>query len=292
MEPFDPVIRYVWEGAWNPGRLEYRRRIYDCELVYLSAGQYLLNLDDEPFTMRSGMVAIIPPAFWHSSVVRGSQTVYRHCIHFDWLPDRRFEAPLQARENERFNEQLVFDIPAWLKGALPIVLNASRVEPIKWMIEEMFARLRSADQAGSLLFWPVLKYVISQIDDSRGNRNLLKSKNMFRAAFQVKEYIDRHYGERVGYDDFQAITKLSKSHLCTLFRKVMGCPPVDYLRKVRLLHAKKVLLSYGEKTVAEVAYQVGFESPNYFTRVFHQEFGLSPSIFRTQVAAGGLEKRD
>jgi AraC-like DNA-binding protein len=44
--------------------------------------------------------------------------------------------------------------------------------------------------------------------------------------------------------------------------------------------------------VAEVAYQVGFESPNYFTRVFHQEFGLSPSIFRAQVAAGGLEKRD
>ncbi|MFN0036679.1 MAG: ATP-binding protein, partial [Saprospiraceae bacterium] len=49
-----------------------------------------------------------------------------------------------------------------------------------------------------------------------------------------------------------------------------------FIRSVRLAKAKE-LLSKKEKTVSEVAYEVGFDDPKYFSRVFAEEYGVAPS---------------
>ncbi len=64
-----------------------------------------------------------------------------------------------------------------------------------------------------------------------------------------------------------------------LYRKVKsltGHTPVDIIRLSRLNKAK-ILLSNTDKNVSEVAYEVGFSAPSYFTKCFKDEFGISPS---------------
>ncbi|MBP5278220.1 MAG: substrate-binding domain-containing protein [Prevotella sp.] len=64
-----------------------------------------------------------------------------------------------------------------------------------------------------------------------------------------------------------------------LYRKVKmltGHTPVDIIRLSRLNRAK-VLLASTRKTVSEIAYEVGFSAPSYFTKCFKDEFGISPS---------------
>ena len=53
-----------------------------------------------------------------------------------------------------------------------------------------------------------------------------------------------------------------------------------YLRSYRLQKAKALLQTQPELNISEVAYDVGFDSPNYFTRVFAEEFGVSPNEVR------------
>ncbi|RYF76441.1 MAG: helix-turn-helix domain-containing protein, partial [Cytophagaceae bacterium] len=68
----------------------------------------------------------------------------------------------------------------------------------------------------------------------------------------------------------------------SLYRKVMaltGMSVIPYLRALRLQKAEALLL-HSALSVAEVAYAVGFDNPRYFSRVFSEEKGVSPSSFR------------
>ena len=67
-----------------------------------------------------------------------------------------------------------------------------------------------------------------------------------------------------------------------LYRKVKamtGNTPVDLLRKARLAQAQK-LLQESTLSVSEIAYQVGFASPSYFTKCYKDEFGTAPGESR------------
>ena len=68
----------------------------------------------------------------------------------------------------------------------------------------------------------------------------------------------------------------------SLYRKLMaltGMSVIPYLRALRLQKAEE-LLKQSSMSIAEVAYAVGFDNPRYFSRVFSEEKGVSPSSFR------------
>jgi AraC-like DNA-binding protein len=180
-------------------------------------------------------------------------------------------------------------VPAWLRGHLPIVLSSAAFKPVLPLIEQMFSGLRRGDPLGHLLLWPILRHIVNERLPGRNIGAEERSARTARHAYELKQYIDTHYDQPVGYCELQRITGLSKSHLCTAFRKAMGCPPMEYLQGVRLAHAKKLLSTRPEKTVSEVAYQVGFTSPNYFARVFRARLGVSPTTYSAELAAVSLK---
>ena len=73
--------------------------------------------------------------------------------------------------------------------------------------------------------------------------------------------------------------KLSQMQLYRKLKALTGQTPSLYLRSVRLYKAKELLRNTG-LTVSEIAYEVGFTDPAYFSRAFSEEFGVSPSESR------------
>ncbi len=87
--------------------------------------------------------------------------------------------------------------------------------------------------------------------------------------------------------------KLNISFVCdqlgvsqtTFFRKfksVMNISPNDYIRIARIERAAAVLMEVENVRVSDVAYELGFSSPSYFTRCFIQHFGVSPKTYVIQ----------
>ena len=76
---------------------------------------------------------------------------------------------------------------------------------------------------------------------------------------------------------------LSTSHFSHLFRQISGKSLQGFILEQRLLLSRR-LLTAGQKNIAEVATSVGFTDPFYFSRRFHQAFGMPPSEFRRQYA--------
>jgi signal transduction histidine kinase/ligand-binding sensor domain-containing protein/DNA-binding response OmpR family regulator len=71
---------------------------------------------------------------------------------------------------------------------------------------------------------------------------------------------------------------MSRSTLYTKLLQITGQTPVEYIRSFRLEKAT-VLMAKSNMTIAEIAYHVGFTTPNYFARSFKQKFGMLPSEY-------------
>ena len=69
-----------------------------------------------------------------------------------------------------------------------------------------------------------------------------------------------------------------------LYKKLLsltGKTPIEFIRVMRLKRAAQ-LLKQSQKTISEVAYEVGFNNPKIFTRYFKEEFNMTPSEFQSK----------
>lgn len=72
---------------------------------------------------------------------------------------------------------------------------------------------------------------------------------------------------------------MSVTHYSALFRRRTGFAPIDFLIRLRIQHACR-LLDTSRLSVAEIAAQVGYQDAYYFTRCFHRVMGISPRRYR------------
>lgn len=79
-----------------------------------------------------------------------------------------------------------------------------------------------------------------------------------------------------GYLQLASKMQLSKSQLFRKLKALTGKSPAIYIRSIRLQKGKE-LLQNPDLSIAEIAYEVGFKDPAYFSRTFSQEFGITPN---------------
>ena len=98
---------------------------------------------------------------------------------------------------------------------------------------------------------------------------------------KVQELVLAHLSEAV-FSNLQLAKRmhLSESQLFRKIKALTGRSTAVYIRSIRLQKAKELLES-SRFTVSEVAFQVGFNSPSYFSRVFSKEFGIPPKSLRS-----------
>jgi AraC-like DNA-binding protein len=75
----------------------------------------------------------------------------------------------------------------------------------------------------------------------------------------------------------------SDSHFKGWFKKEFGVPPADYVLRLRIEEAKKLLQTGGENIVTDTAYRLNFSSSQYFATVFKKYTGITPSEYRNSI---------
>ncbi len=90
---------------------------------------------------------------------------------------------------------------------------------------------------------------------------------------------ERLSDSNLSVEDLAADMRLSRVQLYRKVKALTGNTPIDLLRKARLAQAQR-LLQTTTLSVSEIAYQVGFASPSYFTKCYKDEFGTAPGESR------------
>ena len=76
---------------------------------------------------------------------------------------------------------------------------------------------------------------------------------------------------------------MSRVHLYKKLTALTGKSPIEFIRVIRLRRAAR-LLEKSQLSIAEIAYQVGFNNPKYFTKYFKEEYKVLPSEYSTKKA--------
>ena len=95
-------------------------------------------------------------------------------------------------------------------------------------------------------------------------------RNVLREHIQDADFNVERMGEEMGMSRVQLYRKL---------KSLTGATPVELLRKARLSRGKQLLEST-DRSISEIAYEVGFTSPSYFAKCFKDEFMMTPGEVR------------
>lgn len=96
------------------------------------------------------------------------------------------------------------------------------------------------------------------------------------------EYMDRHVFSTFYNRDLARESQASISHLDYLFRAQFGISPLQYYLQLKIEHAK-AFLSNRNSTIKQIAEQLGYEDPYFFSRQFKKIAGVSPREFRANL---------
>ena len=94
-------------------------------------------------------------------------------------------------------------------------------------------------------------------------------------------FIYEHYDQKISLTQISKAGNVGKTTCCTIFQKYTNETPVSYLISYRIKKGIE-LLETTDKTISEIALEVGFSGASYFTEIFHRAYGCTPTEYRAE----------
>lgn len=98
---------------------------------------------------------------------------------------------------------------------------------------------------------------------------------------KIDNYINQNYNKQISLVQVANYVGFSSFYLSKLIKETFNINYSAYLTQIRISKAKD-LLEKGDLTISEIAYEVGYSEPKYFSNVFRKSEGMSPSEYRKQ----------
>lgn len=128
-----------------------------------------------------------------------------------------------------------------------------------------------SNNAVQILFYPASNNGRSHQENGKRSSFLNRFQELVETYYQDECFRGKQLAEMMNMSETQ------------LFRRLKALTNqgfASYLRLYRLQKAKDLIENYDEMNISEIAYEVGFNDPNYFSRAFSEAFGQTPSSLR------------
>ena len=181
-----------------------------------------------------------------------------------------------------------FSDPTDPEETIFLVVDAQGTAPVG-------AQLRLPDTRGDMgwlcthLYSEVQAHGVTELAQAYTKVFLLLVERTWDSEAEVKhdvvdvalQYIHANYARYLTLDDLAHAALASRTHISHRFKEKLGISPMRYLQQVRLENAKR-FLSTSDMPVGEIAAQTGFTDALYFSRIFKETTGHTPTDFRNR----------
>ena len=116
------------------------------------------------------------------------------------------------------------------------------------------------------------------------DKALVEQNNDLEFFRRFSRLVDAHYKQKHSVADYADLLLMAPKTLTHKFKRLNLLQPNEVIKNRIILEAKR-LLAYTSMSSKEIAYELGYEDPAYFSRLFQVKTGDSPSGFRTKYLA-------
>jgi transcriptional regulator GlxA family with amidase domain len=175
----------------------------------------------------------------------------------------------------------VFDHP-WFTSK-NAVIHVGHSEEILDSYDKIFFFVKEEkpgyQQVAAGMIMKMLGFIVS-MDKQKDFSGKRVEKIIQMACFTVRE----HVAATIDFKSFAEENNMGYSYFRKMFKKYTGLPPVQYHLDLKVLKAREMLL-FSEKSIKEISYEMGFQSNYYFSRIFKNRLGVSPSEIRKNLGS-------
>lgn len=255
----------------------HRHEFTELVIVLDGTGDHLV--DEHRFPIVSGDAFVVDVN--HAHGYRDTQGLEIANVLFDeaWLLDR--EATLAAMAGYQALVHLEPLARRRLDFGGKLRLSSVRMEQTRNLLNRLQGELEARSEGYIAAAGALLVELIVLLCRSYREQGTESSRDLTDIG-RVIAYLEREYASRVGICDLIELVAMSERSLLRKFSYATGTTPIQYLLRVRVAHAAR-LLRETSLPVTDIAGRVGFDDSNYFSRQFHQILGSSPTEYRRSV---------
>lgn len=235
------------------------------ETLHLTAGEMTLELEDRSIAAGVGDTLLVPPGAKHRDAFDLDTGVEILFCTWSWPVEQAYfalvpsDALLGLPAQERAELTALFgELRAQLRGESPV--------------DALIARGRL-----QLILLHGLRRALGGVDEEQLTYGQARRRALHAEAIA---YLEAHLDGCIALREVAEHLGVSTYYLSRVFSEESGFTLFQYLTTLRIEKAKELLRQRGV-AVAEVAAQVGYESANYFSKVFRKHCGVSPRDFQT-----------
>lgn len=276
-EQIHPVVRIAHRQS---GGLQIPRRIIlDYEVVLITQGGGEWTVNGERRALAAHDLLVIPPFVPHSFSLGTGVPVEHIAVHFDFAP----EVPPAAHGLEKrrpFRVRLTHGLEFAMQRRLYAGHRLERM--LQAVVTAHEARSPLGPALASAQLAGVLLGLLAEPEKVRTTKQ--QARHLERVG-RVTAHMQAQLAKPIDHAVLERVSGLSASRLQAVFREVTGYPPLDYLRRLRVEEARR-LLADGRLSVKEIAARTGFRDTSQLSKVFRRVDGLSPAHYRDALLAG------
>ncbi|MGQ1783955.1 MULTISPECIES: AraC family transcriptional regulator [unclassified Saccharicrinis] len=250
-------------GHFPNAKGHYRNRPFGCSqyiLIYCRSGEGWIILDDQKYILQQNQYFIIPPKTKCSYGANDSNPWDNYWIHYT-------------------GKNAINYSPTCSKPITIPESKYSRLEDRLIVFEEMLQNMEQFSNFESVVFANVsLKYFLTtlkHIDCYRISQEVSIKDHVNTAVTYMKNNLTK----RLTLKALSEVCQCSESNLYKVFMKKMRCSPIEYFLQQKMQRACRYLSSTHLK-IKDIAYELGYDDPYYFSRLFTKHIGKSPTQYR------------
>lgn len=256
-----------------------RHRHEDHYALYVvHGGRGTHHINEHPYGISRGDVYLAPPGSEHAYRNCENLEVDAFCFQIDLFEEAE-AAALRALPGFR-NLFVTPDEQPWTRHRLHLAPQQwqeidAQVQTVR---RELAAPTPEAALLTRFLFFRLLVELARLWSQNPAHQTASHAYHQTQLA-DVLQFCEAHFAEPLSVPQLAARLFLSPGRFSEIFKKEMGTPPGDYLRRLRLNKAQE-LLRAGELSITQIAFDCGFNDAAQFSRAFHATFALTPSDYR------------
>ncbi len=124
-------------------------------------------------------------------------------------------------------------------------------------------------------------WFVTKITEATTQISSKSSKRADSVIITAKKFIDRNYKQDISLDDVSREVNVSPYYFSKLFKDEAGVTFIEYLTTLRIGKAKELLMQE-DASIKDICVEVGYQDPNYFSRIFKRYTGKTPTEYKEQ----------
>jgi len=236
-------------------------------LAYVLSGRKIWSVDGVSHELKEGDAIFVAKGAHYIEQIMEKE----FCLLIFFVPDEFLQGVLEYTDFQKKKA------PAKPPKLIPIAVNEQLKIYFQSMASLFSQKKGPLKQLLDIKFRELLVQLINYQDNpllvSFFDSVVAPPERRFRQMIEANQQFD------LGIEGYAKIAGMSVSTFKRFFKNVFGSSPGQYIINNKLAFAS-ILLKQSDKTIQEIAYEIGFQNPAHFTRMFNKKYKVSPSKYR------------